>query len=175
VNKKGTILLLSGELDKAVAAFIIATGFAALGVEMKMWFMIFGHNCLKKRRGLLARREKPGPRRIDGHRDFATDNILQQMFKMINQGGADHLPLSQFNLMGLGPAIFQRMLKKKNMPQLESLIRDADELGVTFTICQGCADVLGLSVNDLILPSAEIKGVSVYMKDTMEAHVNLVI
>lgn len=175
MNKKGTILLLSGELDKALAAFIIATGFASLGVEMKMWFMIFGHNCLKKRRGLFSRRRRPDPAREGMYRNLDTDNFLQPMVEMINRGGASHLPLAQLNLMGLGPKLFARMLKKKNIPNLEELIKNADDLGVKFIICQICADALALSVDDLIVPNVEVKGVSAYMKDTMDAHVNLFI
>lgn len=175
VNKKGTILLLSGEMDKALSAFIIATGFAALGVEMKMWLMIWGHNCLKKRRGLFSLRRKPVPEREGQYRDLETDNFLQPMVELLNRGGANHLPLSQLNLMGLGPILFAKMLKKKGIPSLEELIRDAADLGVEFNICQICCDALGLSVDDLIVPNVNVKGVSSYMKDTMEAHVNLFI
>lgn len=175
MNKKGTILLFSGEMDKALTAFIIATGFASLGVEMKMWFMIWGHNCLKKRRSLFSRRRKPDPAREGVYRDLATDNILQPMIEMLNRGGADHLPLSQLNLMGLGPFILGKMFKKKNIPSLEELIKNADDLGVKFIVCQVCFDALGLSVDDLIVPNVEVKGVAAYMKDTMDAHVNLFI
>lgn len=175
MKKKGTILLFSGELDKALTAFIIATGFASLGVEMKMWFMIWGHNCLKKRRSLFSRRRKQDPAREGVYRDLATDTILQPMVEMLNRGGADHLPLSQLNLMGLGPLILGKMLKKKNIPSLEELIKNADDLGVKFIMCQICFDAFGLSVDDLIVPNVEVKGVAAYMKDTMDAHVNLFI
>jgi len=175
MNEKGTILLLSGEMDKALTAFIIATGFAALGVEMKIWFMIWGHNCLKKRKRLFSRRRKPQPDREGTYRDLETDNFLQPMVEMFNRGGADHLPLSQLNFMGLGPKLFARMLKKKNIPSLKELIREADELGVQFILCQICCDAMGLSVDDLIVPNVEIKGVSTYMHDTMESKVNLFI
>ena len=74
MNKKVTILLHSGDMDKALTAFIFANGYAALGVEVKMWFMIWGHNCLKKRKSLFSsfRRRKPDPvpgRRLPGPRD----------------------------------------------------------------------------------------------------------
>jgi peroxiredoxin family protein len=49
-KKKVTILLQSGDLDKALCAFIFANGYASLGFGVKMWFMIWGYNCLKKRR-----------------------------------------------------------------------------------------------------------------------------
>lgn len=175
MNKKATILLHSGDMDKALAAFIFANGYAALGVEVKMWFMIWGHNCLKRRKSLFSFRRKPDPAREGVYRVLETDNILQPMVEMLNRGGADHLPLSRLNLMGLGPLLFGKMLKKKNIPSLEELIKSADDLGVKFIMCQICFDALGLSVDDLIVPHVEVKGVSSYAKDTMEAHVNLFI
>jgi peroxiredoxin family protein len=175
MNKKATILLHSGDLDKALAAFIFANGYAALGVEVKMWFMIWGHNCLKKRRGLFSLRRKPDPAREGAYRVLETDNFLQPLIESLNRGGADHLPLSRLNLLGLGPRLFGRMLRKKNIPSLEELIRSAEELGVRFIMCQICFDALGLSVDDLIVPHVEVKGVAAYAKDTMEAHVNLFI
>lgn len=175
MEKKVTILLQSGDLDKALCAFIFANGYAALGVEVTMWFMLWGHNCLKRRRGLFARRRKPDPAREGAYRVLETDNILQPMVEMLNRGGAQHLPLSRLNLLGLGPRLFGKMLKKKNIPDLEELIRSADELGVKFKMCQICFDALGLSVDDLIVPHVEVQGVTAYAKDTMDAHVNLFI
>lgn len=175
MKKKGTIMLLSGEFDRVFTAFLIANGFTALGVEMTMWFNIWGHNCLKKRKGLFSRRRKPDPSREGAYRNLETDNFLQPLVEILNRGGVNHLPLSHLNLMGLGPVIFRKMLKKKNAPRLEEVISDAHELGVRFIICQICAEVMGLSVDDLIVPNVEVKGVSAYMKDTMDAHVNLFI
>lgn len=168
-----TILLQSGELDKALCAFIFANGYAALGIEVKMWFMIWGYNCLKKRRGLFSRRRKPDPAREGAYRVLETDNFLQPMIELLNRGGAGHLPLSRLNLMGLGPVLFARMLKKKNIMTLEELIRSADDLGVAFKMCQICFDAMGVSVDDLIVPNVEVKGVAEYARDTMAAHVNL--
>ena len=71
--------------------------------------------------------------------------------------------------------LFGKMLKKKGIPSLEELIKSADDLGVKFIMCQICFDALGLSVDDLIVPNVEVKGVASYMKDTMDAHVNLFI
>jgi peroxiredoxin family protein len=175
-KKKATILLLSGDYDKALCAFIFANGYASLGIEVKMWFMIWGYNCLKKRRGLFSMfRRKPDPARESAYRVLETDNVLQPMVEMLNRGGAQHLPLSRLNLMGLGPVLFSKMLKKKNIMGLEELIKSADDLGVKFKMCQICFDAMGLSVDDLIVPNVEVKGAAAYAKDTMEAHVNLFI
>jgi peroxiredoxin family protein len=175
MGKKVTILLHSGDLDKAMAAFIFANGYAALGVEVKMWFMIWGHNCLKKRRSLFSFRKQPDPARESAYRVLETDNLLQPMVEMLNRGGAEHLPLSRLNLMGLGPLLFGKMLRKKGIPDLKELIRSANDLGVKFLMCQICFDAFGLSVDDLIVPNVEVKGVAAYAKDTLEAQVNLFI
>ena len=174
-KKKATILLQSGDLDKALSAFIFATGYASLGIEVKMWFMIWGYNCLKKRKSWFSFRRRYDPARESAYRVLETDNILQPMVEMLNRGGAHHLPMSRLNLMGLGPILFNIMLKKKGIMGLEELIRSADDLGVKFKMCQICFDALGVSVDDLIVPNVEVKGVAEYARDTMEAHVNLFI
>ncbi len=175
-KKKVTILLQSGDLDKALTAFIFANGFASLGSEVTMWFMLWGYNCLKKRRSLFALRRKPDPARESAYRVIETDNILQPMVELLNRGGARHLPLSRLNLLGLGPFLFGKMLEKKSIMGLEDLIRSAEDLGVKFKMCQICFDAMGISVDDLIVTNnVEVKGVAEYAKDTMEAHVNLFI
>ncbi|MDA8432540.1 MAG: DsrE/DsrF/DrsH-like family protein [Nitrospiraceae bacterium] len=175
-KKSVTILLQSGDLDKALCAFIFANGYASLGIDVKMWFMIWGYNCLKRRRSLFSLLgRKTDPVREGAYRVLETDNILQPMIELLNRGGVHHLPLSRLNLMGLGPFLFDKMLKKKSIMGLEELIRSADELGVAFKMCQICFDAMGISVDDLIVPNVEVKGVAEYAKDTMEAHVNLFI
>jgi len=175
-KKKVTILLQSGDLDKALCAFIFANGYAAKGIEVRMWFMIWGYNCLKKRRSLWSIfRRKADPSREGAYRVLETDNILQPMVELLNRGGAQHLPMGKLNLLGLGPVLFNMMLKKKNIMSLEELIKSAAELGVKFKMCQICFDALGNSVDDLIVPNVEVKGVAEYTRDTMEAQVNLFI
>ncbi len=104
-------------MDKALCAFIFANGYAALGVEVTMWFMIWGHNCLKKRRSFFSRRRKPDPAREGAYRVLETDNILQPMIEMLNRGGANHLPLSRLNLLGLGPILFRQDAQEEKHSQ----------------------------------------------------------
>lgn len=177
-KKKATILLHSGELDKALAAFIFANGYAAMGIDVTMWFMIWGYNCLKKRKSIFSLFRRPPNRdkvKESAYRVLETDNILQPMLEMLNRGGVNHIPMSHLNLMGFGPVLFNKMLKKKGIMGLEELIKSADELGVKFKMCQICFDTMGISVDDLIVPDVEVKGVAEYAKDTMEAQVNLFI
>lgn len=175
-EKRVTILLQSGDLDKALCAFIFANGYAALGMEVKMWFMIWGYNCLKKRRSLLqVFRRRADPVKESAYRVLETDSAIQPMIELLNRGGARHLPLSRLNLLGLGPRLFDLMLRRKSIMGLEELIQGAADLGVKFKMCQICFDAMGISVDDLIVPDVEVKGVADYARDTMAAHVNLFI
>ena len=86
-----TIVLLSGDMDKAMAAFIIATGAAAMGMHVTMFFTFWGLNVIRK----------------SGSTSAAKD-MLRKMFGMLNKGGADSLPLSRFNFGGLGTTMMKK-------------------------------------------------------------------
>lgn len=174
-KKKATIFLFSDSMDKTLIAFIIATGYAAMGVEVKMWFTLWGANCLRVRRGMFHswfrnRKHQGG----EEFRRMETDMVLQKMVDMLNRGGANHLSLSKLNLLGLGPVIFNTILKRKKIPNVAEMIEQSKQLGISFTICQICVDSLALDTNDLIV-DADVKGVSQYMKDAMDAHYNVFI
>jgi peroxiredoxin family protein len=174
-RKKVTIMLESGELDKALSAFVIANGYASLGMEVTMWFMMWGHNCLRKRRSLFAPRRRLDADKEGAYRTLETDTLLQPLVGLLNRGGAGHLPLSMLNLLGIGPALLKRLFTKKGVMSLEELIQSAHELGVEFKACQICFDALGHSVEDLIVPGVKVSGVAEYARDSMESRVNLFI
>ena len=47
-NKSMTIIMHSGNLDKALAGFIVATGAAAKGIDTTIFFTFWGLNLVKK-------------------------------------------------------------------------------------------------------------------------------
>jgi peroxiredoxin family protein len=174
--KQATIMVISSEMDKVIVAFLIATGYAAMGIKTKMWFTILGPNCLKKRRSIFHTFFGKGRQADSKFRRKETDSVVQTMVEMLNRGGANYLPLSQINLLGIGPKILNFLLRRKKIPTLEELIYLAEDLDVSFTICQICVDALGLDTSDLIVSkNLDVKGVSQYVKDSMGSHYNVVI
>lgn len=171
-RRKGTIMLVSGELDKALAAFEIATGFQAMGMEMSMWFVFYGANCLLKPRSRLSPKKWLGALRGGPGRRPETDVALQQMVRALNPQGARHLPLSQLNFAGIGPLIIRHIMHRKGMAQLEELIYAARDLGVRFTLCQTCVDAMAISVPDDLIVAADVEGVSSYYLEVMAADYN---
>ena len=161
-KKKGVILLVSGELDKALLALEIAAGFQAMGMEMSMWFVLYGANCLRKPRSPFSLSKWFGKPRGGPGRRPETDVALQRVVRGLNHDGARHLPLSQLNYGGVGPMILRHILRRKGMAQVEDLVACARDLGVRFTICQICVDAMAFSVPDDLIVEAEVKGVSAY-------------
>ena len=170
--KKGTVLLVSGDLEKAILAFEIAAGFQAMGMEMTLWFALNGTNCIRKPRSRFSwskwfRPLGTGPGRVP-----ETDVPAQRLLRGLLPEGADNIPLSQLNLGGLGPIVFRHILRKKKMILLPDLIQAAVEMGVTFKICQICVDAMAVSVPDDLVIDAQIQGVSSYFMDVSASAYN---
>lgn len=138
-----------------------------------MWFVLYGANCLRKPRSIISPSKWLSPLRGGAGRVPESDTPLQRVVKGLNHEGACHLPLSQLNYGGLGPWIMRRIMRHKGMMQLESLITNAHELGVRFTICQICVDAMAFSVPDDLIVDAEVKGVSAYYMEVVQASYNI--
>lgn len=173
-SDKATLMLMSGELDKAIVAFEVAAGLSAMGMEVNMWFVLYGVNCLKKPTGLFSRRKWVFQSKASPGRVPETDVFMQRMVKLLNHDGADHLPLSQLNYFGIGPRILNYIMRKKGIPGLHKLIGNAVELGVKFKICQTCIDALAIDVERDLIVEAHVLGVSSYAMDVKTSHFNAV-
>ena len=115
---KVTIVLLSGDMDKAMAAFIIATGAAAMGMQVTMFFTFWGLNVIRK----------------EGATSSAKD-FLRKAFGWLNKGGAKNLPLSRFHFGGLGSIMMKKVMKDNRMPSVPELLETAQDLGVNMIAC----------------------------------------
>ncbi|MBE1445763.1 DsrE/DsrF/DrsH-like family protein [Paenibacillus sp. OAS669] len=156
-QEKSTIVLFSGELDKAIAAFIIANGAAAYDHEVTIFFTFWGLNALRKDESV-----------------FVKKGWLERMFAKMMPRGADKLGLSRMNFGGFGPKMIKHVLKKHNALTLPQLIELAQEQGVKLVACTMTMDLLGLQKEEL-LDGIEYAGVAAYLGDAADAKVNLFI
>jgi peroxiredoxin family protein len=153
-----TIVLLSGDLDRAMAAFIIATGAAAMGMQVTMFFTFWGLNTIRRK----------------GATSSATD-WLRRMFGMLNKGGADGLPLSRFHFWGLGTKMMQKVMRQNRMPGVPELMETAMDLGVRFIACTTTMGLMGISKDTLIDGIDQFAGVTTYLAEAKQGNVNLFI
>jgi peroxiredoxin family protein len=96
VTQDKTMVIFSGDLDKAIAAFIIANGAASMGHKVTMFFTFWGLNILRK----------DNPPKIK-------KNLIEKMFGFMMPRGADKLSLSQMNMMGMGSAMIKNIMKER--------------------------------------------------------------
>lgn len=155
---KVTIVLLSGDLDRAMAAFIIATGAAAMGMYVTIFFTFWGLNAIRR----------------SGSGSSARD-WLRRMFGLLNKGGAEQLPLSRFHFGGLGTTMIHTVMKQNRMPGVPELLRTAQDLGVRLIACTTTMGLMGISRESLIDGVDQLAGVSTYLAEARQGNVNLFI
>lgn len=154
---KKTIIVFSGDLDKMMAAFIIANGAAAMGDEVTMFFTFWGLNALRK------------PEKVKSKKGF-----LQAMFGWMMPRGAGRLGLSKMNFGGMGATMMKMVMKQKNVTPIEELIQTARDQGIKMVACTMSMDVMGFSEEELI-DGLEYAGVATYLGEADESNVNLFI
>ncbi len=152
-----TMVVFSGDLDKAIASFIIANGAAASGRKVTMFFTFWGLNILRK--------SEPMP---------IQKNMISRMFGMMMPRGSQRLGLSKMNMLGIGPKLIRGIMGNQNIASLEDLIRSASEQGVEMVACQMSMDVMGIRHEELI-DGIKIAGVGYYLGQADRAGHNLFI
>ena len=156
---KKTIILFSGDFDRVMAAFIIATGAAAMGDEVTIFCTFWGLNILRKTEKVPSEAKK---------------TTLQSMFGRMMPKGTKKLGLSKMNFAGAGSPMMRKATKDAGGMSLEELFDSAREMGVKFVACTLSMEILGFTENELI-DDVEYEGVAAYLEKADEANVNLFI
>ncbi|MBN2711723.1 MAG: FAD-dependent oxidoreductase [Planctomycetes bacterium] len=137
------IVVFSGDLDKVMAAFIIATGMATLGMKVDLFFTFWGLNVLRK--------DNP---------PSVVKDFLSRMFGFMMPRGARKLALSKMHMAGMGTGMMKYVMKQKNVDSLPELMKKARELGVRFIACDMAMDVMGMKREELLDEVDEVAGVA---------------
>lgn len=160
VNHSGngsTIVVFSQDLDKAIAAMIIATGAKSMGKDVTLFFTFWGLNILRKAKKVRTRK-----------------SLLERMFAKMMPRGTKKLPISNMNMLGMGPKMIRHIMKKKNVDSLEVLLDNAIKMGVNITACAMSMDIMGIKESELI-DGIEYAGVATYLGETESSNHNLFI
>jgi peroxiredoxin family protein len=141
-----SLIVFSGSLDRLIAAFVLATGAAAMGMQVSMFFTFWATAALRKD----AKVKK---------------TFLERMFGWMLPKGVKKLPLSQMNMAGGGPAMIRYIMKQKGVASVEEMIELAAELGVELNVCTMSMDLLGLKPEELLdYPQRSFCGVAKFLE-----------
>ena len=128
-----TMVVFSGDMDKAIAAFIIANGVAASGHTATMFFTFWGLNLLRKNEHIKVKK-----------------NLIEKMFGWMMPRGTKKAKLSQMHMAGMGTAMIKGIMKKKNVDPLPVMLQTAQDNGVKLQACQMSMDLMGIKREELI-------------------------
>jgi peroxiredoxin family protein len=156
-EKKATIVVFSGDMDKVFAAFIIATGCAAAGMDTTLFFTFWGLNAIKTGKPIRAK------------------GFLGKMMGIMNRGGINRLNPSKFSFGGIGRVLFRKMMRDKNVASLEELRQTAIDLDVNLLACKMSMDVLEITKDDLIPEVTDVVGVATFVKEAAGSQMQLFI
>lgn len=145
-EQTGAIVLFSNDLDKAMAALIIACGMAASGMKVGIFFTFWGLSVLRR---------NPAPP--------VRKNALSKMFGWMLPKGASRLKLSKMNMGGLGTGMMKHVMAQQNVATLPDLLKQAKALGVKFIACEMAMNVMGISREELVEVD-EVAGVASFVE-----------
>jgi peroxiredoxin family protein len=154
-----SIIMFSGDLDKVLAAFIIATGAVAMGMEAVMFFTFWGTPVLRD------------PKKKAGGKDF-----MGKMFGFMLPKGRNAIKLSKMNMAGMGTSMMKSLMKKKNVASLDEMLNMAAELGVKIYICEMTMSLMGFKKEEFIdYPNLEYVGVATFLEQAKNSKIQLFI
>lgn len=156
IEDRLAMVVFSGDLDKMIAAFIIATGAASMGLETSIFFTFWGIGAVKKQKTYIGK------------------NLLEKGFTAMLPAGTGQLAMSQMNFFGAGAALIRKLMQHHDVASVEELFTMARELGVRMVVCDMSRELLGVHDQELI-EGLETGGVATFLSDAARAKVTLFI
>jgi peroxiredoxin family protein len=155
---KLTMVVFSGDLDRALAAFMLATTGASMGMEVNMFFTFWGLNIIKKNEGRMK-----------------SKGLMLKMLNRMNRGGSKRLKLSRFHMLGLGTWMMKRLMKDIHMPSVDEMIVMAHEMGVKMIACTTSCGVMGLPEEAFRSEVDSLAGAAYFLNEARKSKISLFI
>jgi peroxiredoxin family protein len=155
---KLTLVVFSGDFDRAFVAFTIASRAAAEGWDVLMLFTFWGLGIVR-----------------DPNRSVPKKTEAEKVFDAALAKGADDLRLSQMNMPELGTTMMKEQMSAKNMLPIREMMREAKEFGVRFLVCNIPMELMGIRKEEFVDEVDDICSVGRYLEEAKNADLNLFI
>lgn len=155
-DNKLSMVVFSGDMDKVMAAFIIATGAAASGMDVTMFFTFWGLKAIQNGK-------------------MTGKGFFGRMLGLMNRGGIDAIGPSRFNFGGMGRWMMKTMMKQRNVASLRELLDTAIAMGVKILPCQMSMEVLEIGTDKLIPEATAPVGVAAFIEEAVHSKATLFI
>ncbi|MBS3995114.1 MAG: DsrE/DsrF/DrsH-like family protein [Alkaliphilus sp.] len=158
MEKKMTLLMFSGDYDKAMVALILANTARDMNIEVTIFFAFWGLFLLRD------------PEKVTSE----DKTSYEKMFSLMTPKGPEELPLSKMNFSGLGKQMLLGMMKDDEAPKLIDFLEGARKKGVKFYGCKLSMEIMGFKKEEL-LPELEVVTANDYIEEAMNSQIQLFI
>ncbi|MDA3957001.1 CoA-disulfide reductase, partial [Oceanispirochaeta sp.] len=144
--QKGTsMIIFSDDLDKALAAMVIANGAISAGKDVTLFFTFWGLSFLKKKKAPRVKKD-----------------FMGRMFGMMLPSNSSKMGLSKINMGGMGAKMMRMRMKALGVDSVEQMMETALKNGIHLVACQMSMDVMGVAEEEL-MEGVEIGGVASFL------------
>ena len=155
--EKMSLVMFSGDLDRALAGFMLANTGASMGMEVSMFFTFWGLNIIKKDEGVRSR------------------GLMKRMLNFMNRGGTRRLKMSKFHMMGMGTGMMKGMMKDLKIPSIEEFMAMAKAQGVKIYACTTSCGLMGLDASAFRSEVDEMVGAAFFLGEARKSKISLFI
>ncbi len=154
-----SMAVVSGDLDKVLAAMVISIAAAAMDTQVKLFFSFWSLSALR-----------------DPHKTGKGKDFISKMFGVMLPKGTGKLSLSHMNMGGIGPKMIKMLMKKQNVLSLEQMFKEAGELGIEIVVCEMSMGLMGFKKEEMIdYPNLKYAGAATFVADAGESSIQLFI
>ena len=154
-----SMAVVSGDLDKILAAMVISVAAAAMDTQVKLFFSFWSLSALRD------------PKKSPKGKDF-----ISKMFGFMLPKGKNKLALSNMNMCGMGTLMIKMLMKKQNVMSLDTMFKEAGELGIEIVVCEMSMGLMGFKKEEMIdYPQLSFAGAATFVADASESSIQLFI
>ncbi|OFY14162.1 MAG: NADH dehydrogenase [Bacteroidetes bacterium GWF2_29_10] len=154
-----SMAIVSGDMDKIMAAMIIALAASAMDTQVKLFFSFWALAALR-----------------DENKKGKGKDFISKMFGMMLPKSKNNLKLSNMNMAGMGPMMIKYLMRKKGVMSLDQMFKEAGELGIEITICEMSMDLMGFKKEEMIsYPNLRYAGAGTFVNEGNESSMQLFI
>lgn len=152
-----SLILFSGDFDKAMAALTLANGAAGKGMQVNIFFTFWGISLLRQK-------------------NLESERFLEKLFKTMMPIGVEKIGLSKFNFCGIGPWLLKKLIRQKDGQTAQDLFKLAIERKIHFVACEASLKLLGIKKEELITyEHLEVAGVDSFLQSALESKIAMFI
>jgi peroxiredoxin family protein len=154
-----SIAIVSGDMDKILAAMVISLAAAAMDTKVRLFFSFWSLSALR-----------------DNKKKAINKDLISRMFGLMLPKGRNKLKLSNMNMGGMGPMMIKHLMKKQGVLSLDQMFKEAGELGIEITICEMSMNLMGFKKEEMIdYPQLRYAGAATFVSEAGESSIQLFI